>query len=58
MSKLGIKLRDEALAARLHAAGFRNPTAIRRATDKELEAVSGVGKSAVKAIRARLPRRR
>ena len=54
MSKLGIKLEDEALAQKLTEAGYDNPRKIRDAKNSELEAV--VGKAGLKKVRAKLPK--
>lgn len=56
--KLAIKLGDAELAEKLYNAGFRSPSAIRRASDEELEAIPGIGKATRQAIRARLPGRK
>ena len=57
IQKLTAKLGDAAVAAALVGAGFDNPAKIRKATDKDLEAVKGVGKATRAAIRAKIPRR-
>ena len=54
MSKLGIKLQDEELAAALTAAGLDNPRKVRDATDKDIE--KAVGKGKVARVRAKLPK--
>ena len=58
VAKLAIKLGDGALAEALVKAGFDNPAKIRQASNKELEAVPGIGKAKREAIRQRLPKRR
>jgi len=55
--KLTAKLGDADLAAALVAAGFANPAQIRDASDKELEAVPGIGKVKRGQIRAKFPKR-
>ena len=57
MSKLAIKLKDPALAEKLQAAGFTNPSQIREASDKELKAINGIGSATLRDIRAKLPKR-
>ena len=57
IQKLALKLGDPELAALLVAAGFDNPAKIRKAADKDLEAVKGIGKAAREKIRERLPKR-
>ena len=54
--KLGLKIRDMDLAEKLVLAGFDNPAKIRKAADKDLEAVPGIGKASKDKIRKRLPR--
>jgi len=56
--KLAKKLGDSELASALVAAGFDNPAKIRQASDKELEAVKGVGKAKREQIRKKLPKRK
>ena len=58
VAKLAIKLGDGALAEALVKAGFDNPAKIRRASNKELESVPGVGKAKRGAIRKKLPQRK
>lgn len=53
-SKLGIKLRDEELAAKLYAAGITNPAKLRKATDAELLKIPGIGAASVATIRKRV----
>lgn len=55
--KLAVRLADADLAEALVAAGFRNPAQIRAASDKDLEAVKGIGRAAREKIREKLPRR-
>jgi len=55
--KLGMKLGDGALAEALVAAGFDNPAKIRKASDKALEEVPGIGKAKRAEIRKKLPKR-
>jgi DNA integrity scanning protein DisA with diadenylate cyclase activity len=52
--KLARKLGDPRLAAALVEAGFDNPAKIRKATDKELRAIDGVGPATLKAIRGKV----
>ena len=54
--KLAILLDDKELAARLVEAGFSNPARIKAASNKELEAIEGIGKAAVHRIRQRYPK--
>ena len=56
VQKLAIKLGDRGLAAILVDAGLDTPQKIRRATDKELEAVPGIGSVTKGKLRAQLPR--
>ena len=51
--KLGRKLGDRELARALVEAGFSNPAKVRKASNKELEGVPGVGKAKREAIRKR-----
>ena len=55
MNKIAVKLEDTELAEKLQAAGFINPRQIRDAPDRDLLAVNGVGKAALKRIRAKFP---
>ena len=55
VQKLAMKLGDRALAAKLVQAGLDTPRKIKAATDKELEGVEGIGKSARETIRGRFP---
>lgn len=57
VQKLALKLRDLDLASRLVAAGFDNPAKIRKAADKDLKAVPGVGQASVDKLRKRLPKK-
>lgn len=55
--KLSIKLNDPALAMKLVKAGYDTPTKIRKATNAELEAINGIGKTTVTSLRKVCPRR-
>ena len=57
VQKLGIKLGEPGLAALLANAGFDNPAKIRKAEDKDLRAIPGIGQASLDKIRGRLPRR-
>ena len=52
--KLARKLKDKELAGALVAAGFDNPAKIRKASDKDLEAVKGIGKASREKLRERI----
>lgn len=54
LKKLAIKLKDAELAARLYEAGFQTPRDLRRASDKELEAIPGIGKATVQSLRKKM----
>ncbi len=54
MSKLGIKLEDEALAQKLIEAGLDTPRKIRDAKNSDLE--KAVGRSGKDKVRAKLPK--
>ena len=54
--KLNHRLHDCELAERLIAAGLDTPRKIKAASDKQVEGVEGVGKSALETIRGRFPR--
>ena len=56
VQKLAVKLRDRGLAAVLVDAGYDTPAKVRKATNKQLEAITGVGKTTLERIRARVPR--
>ena len=51
--KLAVKLKDTDLARALVAAGFDNPAKLRKAKDKDLEKVPGVGKGKLAQVRAK-----
>jgi hypothetical protein len=55
--KLAKLLGDAELADALVKAGLRNPALIRQATDKELEAVPGIGKATRQALRLKFAKR-
>ena len=57
VQKLAIKLRDAELAQKLVIAGFDNPAKIRRAEDKDLRAIPGIGQASLDKIRGRLPKK-
>ena len=54
--KLAIKLRDRELAQKLVDAGFDTPAKIKRASDKDIRAIPGVGDKTLKGIRERCPK--
>jgi len=55
VQKLAIKLGDTELAQALVRAGLDTPRKIKRATDKELLAVPGVGQARRAELRKRFP---
>lgn len=57
MTKLAKRLGDAGLAEILTDAGFGLPGDIRRATNKRLKEVDGIGVSQVRTIRAVFPKR-
>jgi len=57
VSKLSRKLGDTQLAKRLVEAGLGTPGKIRRAKDKDIKAVPGIGQSGVDKVREVFPRR-
>ena len=57
VSKLVARLGDRELAEILAEAGYGLPSDIRRATNKELKEIEGIGVRQVRAIRAVFPRR-
>ena len=57
VSKLAARLGDVELTEILVEAGFGLPGDIRRATNKRLKEVEGIGVSQVRAIRAVFPKR-
>ena len=57
VSKLANRLDDRELAEILVEAGFGLPSDIRRATNKRLKEIDGIGVAQVRAIRAVFPKR-
>lgn len=57
VSKLASRLGDQGLAEILVEAGFGSPGDIRRATNKRLKEIEGIGVAQVRAIRAVFPKR-
>jgi len=57
VQKLAMRIGDPELAALLVKAGFDCPAKVRAASDKDLEAVKGIGKGSVRNLRKKLPRR-
>jgi len=56
--KLATKLGgDRGLAAVLVDAGYDTPAKVRKATNKKLEAIPGVGSATLERIRAKVPRK-
>ena len=54
--KLAIKLCDRELAQKLVDAGFDTPAKIKRASDKALKAIPGLGDKTLEGIRERCPK--
>ena len=57
IQKLAIKLKDADLAALLVHAGFTSPSLIKRASDRQLLDVRGVGGATLAQIREKFPER-
>ena len=56
-AKLAHKLSDAALAGKLVEAGFDTEGKIKRATNKELRELAGLGQAELKRVRAAFPKR-